>query len=555
MIYDLEGSTPTTPVPSGAVLFGAASNTADAPCLYSAADVVASAAGVGTYVVSPSGDTSGITDTAALNAARAAIVSGSGSGMIFLAAGTWYLNSVLYAPGIVYVGLGAVTLKKVVSADTYSRMFRPISYSTAYATDTAPVEWHNLKFDGQSSLHGPYSAYQFEQAAQIFLSAAGTQPGRLRAKVRNCEFINCVSDAVSVYTNVDLDLDGLRAHECFRGSLVITGGYSIVRARNVWGTGDTDLSRIDIEIDGAGYGGALYSDVEIDGAYAQNGIDLAMVGGGRFRGSRLRTDRGMTTLYADGASTDYLISDSDIAFGVADGSNNRIVCAGQIKLRNCDLRFVRPASASGVQTFANQLFWAGGATNARVSFERCRWSLDASVNGSDTTIAVQAMANAVASGHVVSVTDCVVEPGFDEGIHPRGGTTRIRNSRIDAVKPWSLEYYDGNAILEIDDIEIGSTATVWGHVQSATAGQVIRIRNCVADEAVTQITRDFGTMTESYQGGRLLLGASAPTTSNLGLIGDVWQLKTPAAGASYRWVCTGYSGANCVWKLQDALAA
>jgi hypothetical protein len=128
-------------------------------------------------------------------------------------------------------------------------------YAYSGDKDSAPLTIEGLTFDGNFVEQGEYRKYQLEQAHLVFLSAQRDSPGRLRARVVNCQFQDNVADALSLYTNVDVTISNCSARDCFRGGITITGGGARIQIDNFTAQGKVHASGIDVEVDGAGFEG------------------------------------------------------------------------------------------------------------------------------------------------------------------------------------------------------------------------------------------------------------------------------------------------------------
>ena len=477
-----------------------------------------------------------------------------GGGTLFFPAGTYYVSHINYYAGITFQGVGSGSkLKKIPSTDKFNRMFTTLAAQT-FSVDSPLVAWYDLAFDGNSANHIAYQAYQLEQAHMIFLVANAAGAGRLRAIVEGCTFENCVADAVSVYNNVNLEISNCFMRECFRGGLVITGGYTIVKADNLDMFGVTDLTRMDIEVDGAGYGGTYATTLQLSNIYTQNGFDL---GGANMTATltNIVTDRGTTTFGGYGGTGDIVVADSRIALGVADTVNNRIDEAKNLKFQNCQFTYHRPASAVGDQTFGMYIYWHASSPS-RVLFQDCEFFVASSVLAADTAWAVYGLYNAKSVGHQLIVDGCRIPAGFDGGIYNKGGTTLIRDTEIDAVEPVRQDYADASGWeMTINNVTVGPAATKWIHIATYSSAGIFHHYNVTLDESKNVITTDYGFIGCTFRGRRVILGTDAPTLSTQGMIGDLYRKKVPTAGAALEWVCIGTSGADYVWKVATTLAA
>ena len=496
----------------------------------------------------------GVTDDTAAIQSGINYLNSIGGGTLFFPAGVYYVSQLNYYAGITFRGVGAGSkLKKIPSTDEFKRMFTTLAGQT-FSVDSPLIAWYDLAFDGNSSNHIAYQAYQLEHAHMIFLLANAAGAGRLRTIIGGCTFENCVADAVSVYSNVNLEISNCSMRECFRGGLVITGGYTTVKANNLHMAGVTDLTRMDIEVDGAGYGGTYATTLQLSNIYTQNGFDL---GGVNMTATlaNIVTEAGTTTFGGYAGTGDIVVADSRIALGVADTSNNRIYEPKNLKFQNCQFTYHRPASAVGNQTFGIYIYWHA-SNPSRVLFQDCEFFVASSVLAADTAWAVYALYNPKSLGHQMIVDGCRVSTGFDGGIYNRGGTTLIRDAYIDAVEPVRQDSADSSGWeMTIDNVTVGPNATKWIHIVTYGAANIFHHYNVTLDESKNVITTDYGFIGCTFRGRRVILGTAAPTLSTQGMIGDLYRKNVPTAGAALEWVCVGTSGPDYIWKAATTLAA
>jgi hypothetical protein len=494
-------------------------------------------------------------DTAAVQSAID-FVNTAGGGTVFFPAGTYYLGQLQYYPGIAFLGVGpASKLLKIPNPNMFFRLFTRFSAPVLQA-DSAPVSWSNLLLDGNSqNAPIPYNNQELSQQQLIILAGNENGPGRLRAFISNCTFQNSTSDAVMTYNNVNLEISDCYMHECFRGSLVITGGYASIRATNIYATGNTDLSRVDIETDGPGFGGTLAADVQLTNVYSQNGFDITTEGGTvQLVNCRSDNTKGNTSLSSNG---NYLFNNCDIMFTVADGFANRLALIGDVTFSNCKFTFARPASAVGVKDFGLIVTFSVSPAKSAVKFINTDFILDSSVQAGDTANAIVVPNNYKVDGNELIVDGCRFIGGWDQGVYNRGGVTTVRNSYINAVLMINQDspFGGGGWDMTIDNVTGGPSSTTWLNVVSGdVVNGIFRHKNNLVPTTYNAITTDFG-LASIYYGGRLIQGASAPTTATNGLPGDRYILDVPVAGSVYEYVCTGGAIGSTVWKAATTLAA
>ncbi len=478
-----------------------------------------------------------------------------GGGVVYFPEGTYNLSVLNYQPGITFQGEGGNSkLFKIAASVSFSRMFTITGSAYTSSVDSKPVIWRDLYFDGNSSNQTPFVNYEKEHDHMIFLSADTTNPGRLRSIIQGCVFENTVADAVSVYTNVNLEISDCIFRNCFRGSVVVTGGYSIVKGTNIHASGSGDqLSRIDIEIDGAGYNSLYSSNLNFTNIYTQYGFDLSgqgmiatldnittEIGGLPGSGSPARP-YGITI---GGANTgNVVITNSRLVLGEQDTSHNRIVEPGLLKFENCQIIQQRNTSSSGAKTYGQYIYWG---TNNKVTYQDCEFFLD-SVQAADTANGITSLYNVRSSNNTLIVDGCQFYSGYDTGVYQRGGTTVVRDTIIDAVTPIYQDNADASGWeLTVDNMQQGNTAQKWMHILTSDAAGIFKHKNCYANVSNASVTTDFGYTSSTYRGFRVIQGSAAPTTTTFGFPNDRFILETPGSD-TYEWVHTGWSGGSNVW--------
>lgn len=503
----------------------------------------------------------GTTDDTAAIQACIDYVNSLGGGTVFFPAGTYYVGQMYYYPGIAFLGVGpASKLLKIPSAAKFLRMFSRLT-TPVITTDTPAVSWTNLYLDGNSANAPPYQNYELEQQHLIFLvggADSGPSAGRLRAFINNCVFENGTADAVSVYNNVNLEISDCMMRECFRGGLVVTGGYTYVKANNLHMSGVVDTSRMDVEVDGAGFNGSTAVTVHLSNIYSQHGFDFSGQNLEVF-GSNLTSDAGTTTWGGCQNLANMYFANCKFALSDANGFTNRFVEAGNVNFEGCVFNFFRPASLVGNQLFGLKIYWSIGTLNGdtRIIFKNSDFVLDASVLSGDTAIGVESLNNYIASNYGVTIDGCRFLGNWDVAVDTRGGFSVIRDTQMNAVVMIRQQVPSGGGAFDttINNVIGGTITTTYMDVVSTDANGIIRHNNTLVPESYNSVTSAFGFSTINFRGGRTIQGASAPTTSTNGFPGDRYILNVPVAGSVYEYVCTGGGLGATVWKAATTLAA
>lgn len=488
-------------------------------------------------------------DTAAFQAAVDALIA-VGGGEIFAPRGTYNLSQIDYKTGgIAFTGEpGGTTFFKIPSSETFKRMFTRLAPVTAFAVDSQPVSWFGITFDGNSAnATGPYRGFQLEHQHMIFMTASDGA-GRLRGFVDNCVFKNCVADAISIYTNCNVDVSNCIFADAFRGSVVITGGNSRVRVSNCDAQGGLDKSRVDVEVDGAGTGGSLAVDIEMTNVHSMNGFDFSTSGNSKLVVTNCTSDKtdNTTCTFGNAAGDVHRFNNCLFYLGVADNAANRLIVGNKITFSDCDITYFRPTTTVGVADFGIWIYISTGCTNTKVVFSDCTFNKDSSVNDTDTIWGVRQIPAALSAGHNLTLRDCNIGPTslFDFGTWTRGNSCNVIDTTINAVCPFQFDNFDLSYIY-MEGIRLGPGAIKFGNIVSL--GVTLEFNNVVIDESQADITVDFAFIGNRYLGHRTILGTANPTGGDGKLIGDTWALKSPVKNNYNSYMLTGYSGPDSLW--------
>ncbi len=195
---------------------------------------------------------------------------------LFIPKGTYYINSVNIYPGLVYLGEKGTIFKKTPYAGKWSRMFTTQKYPYKGKKDSEYIVFKNLRFDGNKNNQGQYKKYQLQQQHLLYFNADPTMPGRVRAKIENCTFVNSVADGISLWQNANVTVLDCEAYNVFRGGVVATGGHSKLLVKGFKAGGKDDVTGIDIEIDAIGYGGKKDIEVYLEDLQLEGDFDIGM---------------------------------------------------------------------------------------------------------------------------------------------------------------------------------------------------------------------------------------------------------------------------------------
>ena len=510
-------------------------------------------------------------DTAAVQAAIDA-AHGAGGGTVLFPPGTYVVTSVGLRPGIRYSGYGA-TIKRPPNQGKWVRTFNTAKEGYAYSgdVDSAPLVVEGFVFDGSRADQGPHDKYELEQAHLLFLVADPAKPGRLRATVRDCHFKEGVADAISTYTNVDVRVSDCIATDCFRGGLVVTGGYSRVQVDNFTAAGKTFATGIDVEVDGPGYGNTLAVDVTLNNVLLPDGdFDVGVSHGSRVLATNVIAAAPFY-LYAGG---DSVIRYNGCVFGIGEFSDysNRIVNPGDTVFSDCRFEIdtahgvIQERAGSPNEPLKGPRRWAAAhvfwwvsdqpqPAQQSLTFEDCQFVVGKGVAAEDTTYAVYTEAER-SGDHAearLTVSGGRIGRGFDYGVFMNlGGRAVLRDLDVDAATALRLGSQAAYAFdVLVDGLSVEPRGTTYLELPAALKENRLEHRGVVLDDSRNVLAAPRGLADNQYGGARVVLGSEPPTAATHGLAGDVYRLKPAAAmaGATYEWVCvTGGAGDGAVWK-------
>ena len=226
-------------------------------------------------------------DTASIQKAIDSV--GLTGGTVLFPPGTYRVTSVGLKAGVRYLGYGA-TITRPAGQGKWVRTFdswKP-GYQHSSDKDSAVIHIEGFDFDGNRAEQDKYDQHELEQAHLIFLMADPTKAGRLRVRISNCTFRDCVADAISIYTNVEAQISNSTAIDCFRGGMVLGGGHSRVQMTNFVARGETHPTGIDVEVDGGGFGGDMAVELQMDNVSLPDGdFDVGVLGDSVVPGSKI----------------------------------------------------------------------------------------------------------------------------------------------------------------------------------------------------------------------------------------------------------------------------
>ncbi len=490
----------------------------------------------------------GVTDDTAAIQRAVDWLYAKGGGRLLFPPGTYLVTSVNIREGITYEGYGAtikrpeqLTDKIGQKAAKWVRTFTTQKYKYCGQADSRPLILRGLTFDGSSQTQGPYKKYELEHAALVFLTGDKNCPGRLTATVEDCVFKNAVADGLSVYVNVNVKMTNCLAENCFRGGFVLTGGHSRAEVRNLTTRGKIDPTGIDVEVDGAGYGGSFKVEVHLENLNLEDGdFDVGVRDGSLVVGKNLAAEAPFNLTAP--RSTVRL---QDCRFGV--GPGNRLNFPGDVTFERCEFfvssrvpdRPYRQHSAAPLIVWTTKYF---KGENQKLSFRNCRFVLppgyrknpEAQYYGLLTTW------DDLDYHNKLEIAGGSIEGEFDVGLGMthRGGRWRLKDLTIEAALPLALTGFAtplGRSFLDIvlDGVQVRSSRYLHLTGYPQPNDNFLEHRSVVIPAEANVITSTYGLEGNRYAGHRLIRGAGPPTPATHGLPGDIYE----QTGFGKRWRC------------------
>ncbi|MFA5645306.1 MAG: glycosyl hydrolase family 28-related protein [Candidatus Ratteibacteria bacterium] len=485
---------------------------------------------------------------------------GKSGGTLLFPPGTYQITSVGLIPGVRYLGYGA-TIRRPAKQGKWVRTFDASKRGYAYRgeVDSLPLVIEGFIFDGNRTEQDEYQKYQLEQAHLIFLSAGRDLPGRLRARVQNCDFKDCVADAISVYSNVDAQIANCTATDCFRGGVVITGGNTRVQLTNFTAGGKVHATGIDVEVDGSGYNGSKSIEFYINGLSLPDGdFDVGIADHSVVVGSNIIT-KAPFYIYGGGETSEMRFS--NCLFGVGEYSSyaNRIVSPGNLTFDNCRFMIDGTSSEEKQKSWAAiHVYWRKPGEKQMIKLVNCDFSVGPGIADTDKTYAVYCEAyNKDSTGDdTLIVEGGTISSAFTEGIRlNQGGKAIIRKTHIGAETALLLSsgaayYLD----VVVDSVDVRGSK-VFANIPAQSINNRIEFRNVFLDESENVLQTRYGLANNTYVGSRTIFGEEAPSAKMSGIVNDRYRLKKPLPGGVYEWICmVSNPGGKTVWKPLSTIA-
>jgi len=501
-------------------------------------------------------------DTAAIQSAITAAAAGNGH--VLFPPATYVVTSLNVQAGIILDGYGA-TLKRPANTPNWTRTIT--NQNNIYVGDadsTRPIVIRGLTLDGNLANQGTYSGFQLEQAMLVMIAGNTTKAGRECAVIEDVSTVNSPSDGIHILANVDAEIRNCRGVDCFRGGLVFSGGNSTVRVTGYKGSGTIEGAHLDTEIDTAGFGGSYTLDLAVSDSRFLGTIrsmQLEAHTGGRVAITNTIINGGLWVYGGDATHGSGSVRITRCTINTYQATfRNQILNPKDVRIEDCDVYSHNTSGAAqAVRAFEVSHNNAGsGVGDNNLQFVDVRFWAGTTVAG-DTRTAVYVNAATPADG-AVTIRGGAVASTYDTAYQLFSGGKLSVDHRPRIASTFALRISSNSAAPRLCDVTIGqlvleSTCTTYMWVENSVAGTTVTHLNTVIDEARNALATVTGLAGNTYLGNRVILVAAAPTTSTVGLLGDVARIKVPTAGAPFEWVCTSTRAPSSTWKAKASLAA
>lgn len=507
----------------------------------------------------------GITDDTAAFQAAVDDIRAAGGGTLLIPPRTYVVRSVSIQAGLTISGYGA-TLLRPANAGNWVRTLTTQHRQWAGATDAPPIVIRGLTIDGNSAQQGPYKNYELQQAMHVLISGDPTQAGRQVAVIDDVTLITSTSDGVHVWHNADVTLRNVRAVDCFRGGITMSGGNSITRVYGYVGSGDIDGAHIDHEIDTPGYGGTYRHDLIVSDASILSAVEPLQVmayGGAQVTLRNVTCNSG---IHLDGGESSRgfgSIRVDDCSFVTFGSRGNQIAHPADIRISRTTFTVTNATGSAMPECRALDVLWdrgGNGPAAADLRFESCEWLVGTSVAG-DVRTAIYSNAYGNTSRRL-TIDGGSIDAAYDTTVRLErggsltiGGGVKIGSTFAMRMTSWAAQSMP--VALQVGTVTVLPTCSTYLWSENAEPENVITHDGTVIDEAQSAIGTVSGARANTYRGRRVILVSSPPTAATRGLLGDVCRLKAPAPGATYEWICTtGFDwGSDTTWKPLTTLGS
>jgi len=351
-----------------------------------------------------------------------------GIGKFYFPKGNYVFETLHIYEGLQLKGTKDTWFIRPANCGKYSRMLNSIKYLHNSDKDSKPIVLSNLNFDGSADKQGPYDKHQLEQQAMIFLAADNKKAGRQIVKISDCYFENGVGDAITVYYNVDLEVNDIVAKNVFRGAITATGGYTKIIADGMKTIGDKYSTGFDIELDAFGYGKTKDIDVVFRNMVLDGGMDVGMIGGS-FLGENIELLGPPFTIY--GPKTKIVFKNSK--FHNSDIRRGRIFFPENVLFKKCDF-FIQsnnkePKNLGAISVYMNTSYRT--SNHMRLNFDECNFYLDDKLENKNVT-GIKIYPDDEELDNLITLNSCKFSGPYTNNIYfNQGGSITADNITLD----------------------------------------------------------------------------------------------------------------------------
>jgi hypothetical protein len=486
---------------------------------------------------------------------------------VLLPPATYLVSGIAVPAGITLQGYGA-TLKRLGNQPNSTRTLTTTGRLWDDDKDSPLLTIRGLTFDGSRDLQNWNGGFSMEQSHLLFLMANTAKAGRLRASVLDCRFTEGVADGISVYTNVDVEVSKVSAHNMFRGGLVVTGGHSKVTVNGLTTTGslawDSERARgIDVEVDGAGYGGSLKTGMRFTNIHLHAYSDFSVTGGSELHASNVTSDAPAFHVQS-GPGSRAKFENCTFTVGETSSTLNRVVYAHDLEFSNCTFR----VTAQGARPRPDRLFvglrvwWnLGGGRQyegQHLRLRNCKFVTIGTFAPSDAVVGISTVEDVAPYKNQLVVEGGSISPGFTRGMGMEaGGNWSIKGIKIAAAEGLRLDgYTTDNRYMNVvlDSIDYTGRGAYMFIVRGDPANTIVH-KNVVLGRQKNRLGYQLSFVENRYLGARIIVGEADPTrVSTPGLKGDVYRMNVRCAGGFYEWVATNTDVAAATWKPTRCIA-
>jgi len=491
-----------------------------------------------------------VDDTAAIQHAVDFVVS-QGGGVIWFPSGTYLITSIDVQEGLILQGDGGVVITRPPKQAKFSRLFTTQNRRWKASVDSPPLIFRNLHFHGNRTRQGIYTGHELEQQHMIFAMGDADNMGRLRLIVERCTFEQGTGDGISIYNNVDATITNCLFHEIFRGGIVLTGGWSRLRAANCVMTGNVHPTGLDIEIDGQGYNGSIVIDVKMINIDMSGDFDISIPVGGRAFLVNINS-RG-APFSVTGPGTIH-IENSQFVIGEISSTKNRIVWPTDTQFSNCKFIIEGPGKASGAAFACAHIYWNITSTDyksQRIIFDGCSFGRGSNISDGDDTYGVFVEPDDRSLNNLLIIQNCEFNVGLKHGVWlKQGGTVELIDNFYDCVTAMRFAYAVGfHFDVLVEGGDLGQNCAIFADIHNSHMRNNLSFRRVTLMEEQNVLVSAIGLADNSYHGFRTIFADGSPSDDMGagGLSGDIWQRYTPRTGHTSQWICTKPHHQRATW--------